>query len=342
MGFPIGFSKVARTAGTGFTVTRLGTVMGRSGFGPRLLMAVVGLAVLAGYAGAAYLGYLAVQALWTIRPDPAVLIAVLVGVTAVSGYLSYRSGTARLLSAFPTSRLPRDRAPALHRRLDRLVERMDLDRPEVYVAQMGLPNALAVGGPGRGALVLDRALFRLLNADELDGIMAHELAHLESHDSLVRTLAYSAGRTVVALVALAVLPAVLLLTGIARGWMWIRGRPFSRGRLDAVRRGVGRTVVVVFVALALLVRAHSRRREFAADDRAVAVTGDPIALARALKRIDRASEPGWGLFAPLYRDENGDKDDPVARWLSTHPPMDERIERLTENTRSHSRHVPIE
>ncbi len=315
--------------------------MGRSGFGPRLLMAVVGLAVLAGYAGAAYLGYLAVQALWTIRPDPAVLIAVLACATAVWGYLSYRSGTARLLSAFPTTWLPRDRAPSLHRRLDRLVERMDLDRPELYVARMGVPNALAVGGPGRGALVLDRSLFRLLNADELDGIMAHELAHLESHDSLVRTLAYSAGRTVVALVTLAVLPAVLLLTGIARGWMWIRGRPFSRGRLDTVREGIGRVLIVVFVGFALLVRAHSRHREFAADDRAVAVTGDPIALARALRRIDRASKPRWGLFAPLYRedDEDEDGDNPLAHWLSTHPPTDERIERLIENTETRERRV---
>jgi len=91
----------------------------------------------------------------------------------------------------------------------------------------------------------------------------------------------------------------------------------------ALRLAAG--LIVGFVLATLLVRARSRNREFAADDRAAGVTGDPLALARALRRIQQATEPAWP-FAPLSTHrETGES---IERWLSTHPSVDERIERL--------------
>ncbi|MFP4212041.1 MAG: M48 family metallopeptidase, partial [Alkalispirochaeta sp.] len=96
-----------------------------------------------------------------------------------------------------------------------------------------------------------------------------------------------------------------------------------------------------FVLATLVTRSRSRGRELAADDRAAEVTGDPIALARALRRIERAAEPTWS-FAPFstYKET----DEAAERWLSTHPSTDERVERLRRmaESRGPTRRIPGE
>ncbi|WP_426963708.1 M48 family metallopeptidase [Haloparvum alkalitolerans] len=294
----------------------------------RLAMAAVGIVLLAGYLAAALLGYRALLWLWATRPDAPTLAAVLAGATLLSAYLSYRVGTSQLLAALSTDRLPRSAAPGLHRRIDDLAARMGVDRPTLYVGEMGAPNAFAVGGSDRGALVLDRSLFRLLDPAELEGIVAHELAHLERNDGLRRALAQGVVQTAAGLLTVALVPAILALSGLARGSAWIRGRPGDRrGPLSRLRRAVVAAPVLVLFAATLIARARSRRREFAADDRAVEVTGDPLALARALRRIERATETAWPL-GPLST--NRETESTLERWISTHPPTEERVERLAE------------
>lgn len=296
----------------------------------RLLMALVGVCLLAFYAGAAYLVYWGLALVWQARPSLETTVLYVVVLTLVFGYFSYQFGTERLLSGLEAVELPESQAPRLHRRLDALAAEMDLTKPRVLVARMQAPNALALGGRRNGVLVFDRSLFRLLDPDEFETIIAHELAHIESHDSLVQTIAYSAVRTVVGLLTLVLLPALLLLTGLARAWAWIRGQPFQweRSPVGRLRRWLSKTVALVFVVLTLFVRAHSRHREYAADDRAAEVTGKPLALARALRKIQRATETGFGLLSPLY--VSGEEENVLSRMLSTHPPMDDRIERLVE------------
>ncbi|MFC5133345.1 MULTISPECIES: M48 family metallopeptidase [Haloferacaceae] len=292
----------------------------------RLATTTVGVALLAGYLAAAFLVFRTLRALWSLRPGAAGTVLLLVAVTLGSAYLSYRFGTARLLAAVDADPIPRERAPELHRRLDALVARMAVDRPTLYVADARAPNAFAVGGPGGGALVVDRSLFRLLPPRELEAILAHELAHLETKDGLAAALVDGFARTVVGLFTLATLPALLALSGLAGGSAWIRGRPGDRsGTFARLHRLLAGGLVASFVLVTLLARTHSRRREFVADDRAAEVTGDPLALARALRRIDRATDPTWP-FASLST--HRDTDDPLERWLSTHPPTADRIERL--------------
>lgn len=312
--------------------------------GLRLLMAVVGLSLLVLYLAAAALGTLVLTSVFS-RDDLLTVGLLLVVLTLAFGFLSYRFGTSQLLSSMDAVEVSRERGAGLYRRLDWLTARMNVDTPTVFVAEMQIPNAMAIGTARNGAIVVDRSLFWLLSPAELEAVLTHELAHLENHDGLVQTLAYSALRTVVGLVLLFVLPFVLIVTGVAQAAGWLSGRPASwtASPLGRLRTAVGRAVALLFVALTVLVRAHSRRREFAADDRAADITGDPLALARGLRRIERASEPVWGLRSPLYI--HGAEESRIGRLLSTHPPMDERVERLVaraERERAEATSIPIQ
>lgn len=291
-------------------------------------MAVVGVCLLAFYAVVAAAGYRLLALLWQTRPAPGMIVVIVGGLTLLSGYLSYRFGTARLLSSLDAVELPRGQAPTFHQRLDRLCTEYEIDRPHVLVAALPTPNAFALGGARGGTLVLDRSLLRVLGPDELEGILAHELAHLESYDALVQTLAYSTLRTLTGAALLLLFPFLLVLTGFARATAWMGGRPgaWSATPFGQLRYRVEQSVLVGLSVLTLVLLARSRRREFAADDRAASVTGDPLALARALRKIQRYSEPRWGLLSLLST--SNDEDD-LTRLLATHPATEERVERLT-------------
>lgn len=305
----------------------------------RVLMALTGLSVLALYAVAALGAYHLLAWLWQRRPDPVVTAAVVVGLAVALGYASHAAGTARVLRALEVEELPRHRAPRLYERFDRLRAEIGVGEPRLLVGRMPRPNALALGG-GDGVLVLDAALFRLLSMDELEGILAHELAHLESRDGLVQTLGYSLVQTVMGLVLLAILPLALLRVGADRAASWLRGEPLtSRGTTAWLRQLLAVGVSVLLLVFLLVLRAHSRRREFAADDRAVAVTGRPRALASALARIERAAEPRTGLLATLVI--HGDEEGTLTRLLASHPPMAERIDRLHERARADATPIPV-
>ncbi|WP_137286807.1 M48 family metallopeptidase [Halorussus salinisoli] len=297
--------------------------------GLRALMVLVGLSLLVVYAGVAYLGYRLLAVVWLARADLLEIVLLTAGLTVALSYLSYRFGTIQLLSRVDAADLPRGRAPEVHARLDRLADRMDATRPRLLVGRIGAPNAMALAGARGGVVVLDRSLFYLLTADELEALLAHELAHLESRDSLVQTLAYSTGQSLVWVVVALALPFVLVGTGLRRAFDWLRGRPpaDALAPVAALRRGVGRAVMVGFVALTLVLLAHSRKREYAADERAAGVT-DPLALARALRKIERATKPRLKMRSPLY--VRGDEEGALTRLLSTHPEMDNRIDRLVE------------
>jgi heat shock protein HtpX len=258
--------------------------------------------------------------------DLATTLVMLGVATLVVGYLSYRFGTAQALAGLDATELSAARAPELFRRLDRLCDAMGVDRPRLLVASLGAPNAFTLGGGRRGVIVVDRSLFDLLDRDAFEAILAHELAHLASYDSLLKTLAYSAVQTATGVAFVLSLPLVLVLAGFARGLAWIRGRPtgWANNPFVRARRWLLGAVGILLFLPVLVLFAHSRRREFAADDRAARVTGDPIALARGLRRL-AAAEDQWLLSSLTVR---GREDHTLTRWLSTHPPTDERIERL--------------
>lgn len=309
-----------------------------------MLMGLTGLALFGLYALGAYGGYLLLRFLWRTRPDPTVLVIGIVLSTLALGYLSYTVGTARLLAGLRSAPVARDRAPNLPGRLDRLVETMDADRPALHVGTLPEQNALTIGSGEDAVVVFDERLLRALTLDEAEAIMAHELAHLEGHDALLQTLAYSAQQTLVGLIQLVLLPVTLLVSGLARAIAWIRGRPsdWSRNPAGRLRLAIARVVVVAFALVTVIVRAYARSREFQADERAATVTGDPAALASALRTIERLSGSGHGLIGQLTTGGS----ERNATVFSTHPSTDRRVERLRDIAERQERErwtaIPVE
>ena len=303
----------------------------------RLSMALVGVALLFLYALVALTGYQLLVSVFERSPGPLRVAVYFAIATLVVGYLSYRLGTAGLLRDLDAVEITSTGAPRLHARLDTIRPAFDVENVTLYAARLGEPNAFAIGSSRGGAIIVDIGLFRLLSGAELEAIVAHELAHLEGNDGLLQTLGYTAVRTVTGICYVLLLPIGLLVGGIFRAVSWLRGqspRPFF-AHLALVQWRTAQLVVVLLLLLTLPLRAHSRRREYAADDRAVEATGNPIALARALVKIQRAAMPGWGPLSPLYI--HGDERGAVGQLLSTHPPMDARIERLVRRANRYYR-----
>jgi heat shock protein HtpX len=305
----------------------------------RIVMAAIGVVSMVVYVAAGVVLYFLFSALWADRPSAATLVLVLVVVTFVVGYWSYRSGSERLIAGLHATELTAWRAPSVVDRYARLCDRSGMDRrPRLLVARLGEPNAFAVGDSDRGAIVVDAGLLSLLTLDELEAVLAHEIGHLEARDSLTQVVAFTAVETVVELAMLALLPGLLIVTGIAKAIAWTQGRPGAwtqtlAGRLRLLVVGL---VLIVPTVVTLAILAYSRRREFAADDRAAELTGDPLALARALRKIDSHARTSLRLGDVLETDEN-----PLARLLATHPAMDRRIERLLEMTQQRGSRSPL-
>ena len=251
----------------------------------------------------AALGFTVVLVGWLLGQWAGVVIALAVAflTTQVLANLDTRQ-LMRMQGAVP---LATWQAPGLHRLLSTLTRRAELPAvPQLYLLPGGVPNAFTVGEDDHAAIGVSRGLIGELGQRELEGVLAHELGHLQAGDTKVMRIAGSlvhATRTVgqVGLITCALaalfgepIPLVLPLLFFA----------------------------APSVALALQLWL-SRRREFAADAAAVALTGDASGLASALVRLDRWRSRlrylGYALGTP-------------PTWLSSHPPTRERLERLQE------------
>ncbi|OAQ53210.1 heat-shock protein HtpX [Natrinema mahii] len=216
-----------------------------------------------------------------------------------------------------------DEYPQLHASIERLSQQADLPKPKVAVVDSNTPNAFATGRNQKNAAVcVTTGILNTLEQDELDGVLAHELAHVKNRDMMVMTIAS-------------------FLSTIA--FMMVRWGAFfggGHGR-GGDRQGGGGIVVAILVSLLvwiisyLLIRALSRYREYAADRGAAAITGNPSALASALLKIsgemdkvpkdDLREEAEMNAFfiIPI-------KSGVVGRLFSTHPPTEKRVEQLRD------------
>ncbi|MFT4946137.1 MAG: heat shock protein HtpX [Natronomonas sp.] len=306
----------------------------------RTLMILIGVATLIVYTGIALLGFTAIEWIAANPPSPAVIVVTFAGITLVGAYLGYRQGVVRLAASLDARELPRQRAPTVYRRLDQLCEQMSVTQPPLLLADLDSPNALSVGGPRRGAIIVDRRLLDLLTVEELEGILAHELAHMEQYDTFINTVVLTLTRLLVGIVYVVLLPVLLLLIGVDRAAGWIAGDPTRRqvGLADLFQYGIGLVLTGLLSVFTLLFLARSRRQEYRADRRAAAVTGNPGALARALSKIQRVADPHRGLQSLLYTHD--DQRRRRHRLLSTHPPLEERIGRLLDETDAATRQQP--
>ncbi|MFC4989561.1 MULTISPECIES: zinc metalloprotease HtpX [Saliphagus] len=223
------------------------------------------------------------------------------------------------------SKVDESEYPELHAAVSRLSQQADLPKPTVAVVDSRTPNAFATGrSPSNAAVAVTTGLLETLDREELDGVLAHELAHVKNRDVAVMTIA--SFLSTVAFLIVRFGGQMMFYTGGGRG----RDGKGAAGILVAIL-----VSLLVWIVSYLLIRALSRYREFAADRGAAAITGNPSGLASALMKIsgemekvpddDLREEAEMNAFfiIPI-------RSGIVGRLFSTHPSTERRIEQLRE------------
>jgi heat shock protein HtpX len=234
---------------------------------------------------------------------------VLVGSVLFVG-VQYKLGKWMALRSVGAEDLPEDRYPEIHSQVEELSADMGIEKPRLMIARMGVPNAFAVGRKGAGVVVVSEELLGTLNASEVEGVLAHELAHISNRDVVMMVL----GQGVASIVAIAA-QWVVLLTG---------DNDIADFFLAIVVGQIVQMLVMLFVF------AISRYREYVADGDAADAIGGGEPLASALEKISRGNERARESAVDesvnalcIFGEGRG-----IARFLSTHPPVEKRIERL--------------
>ncbi len=247
------------------------------------------------------------------------LLAFLVSVAFNFGTYFYSDKLAlRMYNAQPVTR---EQLPRAYEAVERLTAKQGLPMPKIYVLPTESPNAFATGrNPQHASVAVTHGILQLLDDEELEGVLAHELGHVRNRDILTSSIAATLAGAI---------------TMVARMGYW--ASLFGGGGDGRDRdRGGGMSglfmIILAPIAASLIQLAISRSREYEADATGATVTGNPYALARALQKLDaysrripmQASPSTAHLFivAPLLGSGG------FANLFSTHPPMKERIKRL--------------
>lgn len=214
-----------------------------------------------------------------------------------------------------------EQAPELHAMIDRLCVMADMPKPTVAVAVTDMPNAFATGRtPSHSAVCVTTGIMQRLDADELEGVLAHELAHVANRDVSVMTVASSLG----------------LLAGFITRWGLYLGGGRNRNGNGVPFIVVFLVSMVVYFVSFLLTRALSRYRELSADRSGAYLTGRPSKLASALTKIsgDMSRIPNEDLrdsqalsaffFAPAISRAS------AGALMATHPPLEQRLAQLAK------------
>ena len=212
-------------------------------------------------------------------------------------------------------------APVLHSLVASLAMRAQLPKPRVYVIDSETPNAFATGrNPGHAAVAVTRGLMAILSREELEGVLAHELAHIKNRDILISSMA-------------AVMAGAISALATMSQWAMIFG--MGRGSDDEEGGGglIGSILMMILapIGAALIQMAISRSREYLADATGAAICGHPASLASALQRLEDSNHQHPMAVNPATAQMyivNPLSAGTLANLFSTHPPMQERIRRL--------------
>ena len=271
-------------------------------FGLKVRMAVVG-GILAAF-------YLVAVAAAMVMFGTGIWPLAVVGSVLLVG-VQYKVGKWGALRSVGAEDMPEAQYGTIHRQVEQLSRDMGIEKPDLKVARMGVPNAFAVGRKGAGVVVVSEELIRLLDAEELEGVLAHELAHIANRDVVTMVI----GQGIASIVGIAA-QFIVLLTG-------------DNDLADFFLAIVVGNLVQFFVMIFVL--AISRYREFVADADAKRAIGGGDPLARALEKIQQGNERAQqseideqvGALC-IFGSDRG----LLQKLVSTHPPVEERIQRL--------------
>ena len=237
-------------------------------------------------------------------------------IAAVLNFVSYFFSDKLALAAYRAQPVTREQLPRAYEIVERLTQKIGIPMPKIYVIPTESPNAFATGrNPNHASVAVTHGILGLLNDEELEGVLAHELGHVRNRDILISSVAAT----------------------LAGAITWLRyGAMFGGmgGRDD--RRGGGLSALIMLIvapiAAALIQLAVSRSREYQADESGAHFTGNPYALASALAKLDAYSKRMPMAATPstahlfIIQPAMGAS---LAGLFSTHPPTAKRIERLT-------------
>jgi heat shock protein HtpX len=243
------------------------------------------------------------------------------GLSVVFNFGTYFFSDKLALKMYNAQPVTREQLPRAYAAVERLTAKQGLPMPKIYVLPTESPNAFATGrNPQHASVAVTHGILQLLDDEELEGVLAHELGHVKNRDILTSSIAATLAGAI---------------TMVARMGYWASLFGGGGGR-DRQRGGGGFgglfMIILAPIAASLIQLAISRSREYEADATGAATTGNPYALARALQKLDdyskkipmQASPSTAHLFivAPLLGSGG------FGSLFATHPPMKDRIQRL--------------
>src|SRR2546430_6339002 len=239
---------------------------------------------------------------------------------AVMNFVAYFFSDKIALAMYRAQPVTRQDLPRAYQAVERLTQKIGIPMPKIYVIPSDSPNAFATGrNPSHASVAVTQGILNLLNDEELEGVLAHELGHVRNRDILISSIAAT------------IAGAITYLAQMGKFAMIFGG--MNRDDRD---RGGGFAALLMLIlapiAAVMIQLAVSRSREYQADETGAHVTGNPYALASALakldafsKRIPMVATPSTAhmfIIQPLLGMNFGS-------LFSTHPPIAKRIERLT-------------
>ena len=239
-------------------------------------------------------------------------------IAATMNFFSYFYSDKLALAMYRAQPVTREELPRVYAVVERLASKANIPMPKIFVIPTDSPNAFATGrNPQHASVAVTHGILTLLNDEELEGVLAHELGHVRNRDILTSSIAATLAGAI---------------TILARMAFWFGG--MGGGRRDREGGGLGAIFMLLLAPIAaMLIQLWvSRTREYEADASGAHLTGNPYALASALEKISATSQrlplvasPNSAhlfIIAPLLSGQT------FASLFSTHPPIQKRIERL--------------
>jgi len=245
---------------------------------------------------------------------------------AAMNFFAYFASAKMVLRMYNAQIVTTAEAPELYEMVDRLRQRAGLPMPTVAIAPHMQPNAFATGrNPEHAVVCVTEGILQLVSRDELEGVIAHELAHIKNRDMLLQTFTATIAGAISSL-----------------GQMWMWSAIFGGSDDEEGGSPVGALLMMVLapIAAGIIQMAISRQREFKADLVGAQISGRPLSLAGALRKLEAGAEripmhvsPSAAPLAqvnPLSSMHGGG----FSKLFSTHPPTEERVARLEAMARS--------